>query len=817
MLYKKASFLEDFDLPEVTHDNIKSQLIKLGRTHSTKRKQSLDSMPLIERLNYITNEVFKVLGRYKNFVKVIRTNEELDKYIDKAIKHGYMAFDTETNNSLDPLTCKLMGVCCYIPNTKPVYIPINHTKPGTDELLENQVTEEHLKEVFLRLKNSGIKLIYHNGKFDIRVCYNTIGVYLPIWWDTMLAAQLLDENELAKLKYQFKVHVDPTISSYNIEKLFTGIPYAWVDPEIFAIYAAIDAFDTYKLQQKQYKQFMQPGFEKLFNLFLNIEVPVTSVVAEMEDTGICLDTDFLKKLDDKYTYNLEKSINKLNEVLQPYDSTIRYYQSIGKLDNPINYESPQQLVIILYDILKVEPLEEGSKSTDKATLKALKIPFTEALLDYRKYSILIKTFTKPLPSWLSSKDGKLHANFNQMGKEENNVRTGRFSSTQPNLQQIPSKEKIMRMMFKASPGYCIVGGDFSAQEPRILTHMCGDPTFLDVFNTGKDPYATISSLVFKKDYWECMEHHQDGSPNPTGKALRSKAKGIMLGILYGMGPKLMSNILGVTFEECLDILDEFFNMFPKVKEFTQANENMAKTLGYVDDYMGRRRHLPDALLDEIEVRAKKKCIANSSVFIDCDDVMLDIPDEETSKIWFEKFKTNYAGKGYNAKVDFKNLAKSNGIDTFDNGAFLSKTMTQCTNARIQGGAATLTKRAMIDIYNSKELRDLGFRLLIPIHDELLGECPIENSEQVEKLLAKTMINAAKPECTVSMATDTYAVKHWYADEVFNSLRDDYIHAELSGENLDDHIQSVISNHPELNSDVIISMCTGTYDPKYGGV
>ena len=480
MLYKKASFLDDFDLPEVTHENIKSQLIKLGRTHSTKRKQSLDSMPLIDRLNYITNEVFKVLGRYKNFVKVIRTNKELDKYIDRAIKHGYMAFDTETNNSLDPLTCKLMGVCCYIPNTKPVYIPINHTKPGTDERLEDQVTEEHLKEVFLRLKNSSIKLIYHNGKFDIRVCYNTIGVYLPIWWDTMLAAQLLDENELAKLKYQFKVHVDPTISSYNIEKLFTGVPYAWVDPEIFAIYAAIDAFDTYKLQQKQYKQFTQPGFERLFNLFLNIEVPVTSVVAEMEDTGICLDIDFLKKLDDKYSFNLEQSINKLNEVLQPYESTIRYYQSIGKLDNPINYESSQQLAIVLYDILKVEPLEEGSKSTDKATLKALKIPFTEALLDYRKYSILIKTFTKPLPSWLSSKDGKLHANFNQMGKEENNVRTGRFSSTQPNLQQIPSKEKIMRMMFKASDEFNKVDVAADTIELDKLTEVETPSGFINV-------------------------------------------------------------------------------------------------------------------------------------------------------------------------------------------------------------------------------------------------------------------------------------------------------------------------------------------------
>lgn len=815
--FKKTSFLDDFELPVITHDTIKQQLVKLGKTHSVKKRKSIESLPLDERLKYIEAEVFKILGRYKGFVKVIYTEEELNTYIDRAIAVDYLAFDTETNNSLDPLTCKLMGLCLYMPNTKPVYVPINHCKPGTDILLENQVSEDCVKRVLQKLKDNNVKMVYHNGKFDIRVCYNTMGVYLPIWWDTMIAAQLLNENELAKLKYQYKVHIDPTISSYNIEKLFTGLPYAWIDPEIFAFYAAIDAYDTYKLQQQQQELMEKPDMQKLYKLFTDIEVPIVLVTSEMEDAGICMDVEFLSKLNDKYTEGLNNSIKTLDDILKPYSQQIEYYQKLGKLDNPVNYESPTQLVILIYDILKIKPLEDFGRSTEKAALKALKVDFTKALLDYRHYSILIKTFTKPLPEWLSARDGKLHANFNQMGKEDNNVRTGRFSSTNPNLQQIPSKEKVMRMMFKASPGYVIVGGDFSQQEPRLLTHMCRDENLINTYNAKKDLYATIGSMVFKKDYWECMEHWEDGTPNPTGKTIRSQCKGLVLGIMYGMGAKLMSNILNVSTEECMSILDEFYKMFPAVKEFTQYNEKMAKELGYVEDYMGRRRHLPDADLPEVEVRAKKKVIVNSDVFLDMGNSELELVDEEMNRVWTTYYNENFAGKGFKTKSKFKEEAKEQNIDVFDNGAFISKTLTQCTNARIQGGAASLTKKAMVDIYNNKKLRDLGFRLLIPVHDELLGECPIENAEEVEKLLSETMIAAGKPECSVDMKVDTYVVKHWYADEVSNTLRADYIKKIKSNVSEEDAILYFISEHPELNQSIVKAMCLGEYDVLTGDV
>lgn len=815
----KSSFLDDFDVPVISHDTIKKQLVKLGKTHNVKKRNSIESMPLQDRLDYVYKNVIEVLGRYKGFVRTIRSKEELFEYIDKAIDFAFLSFDTETNNSLDPLTCKLMGLCCYIPNTKPVYIPINHTIPGTDTLLENQVSMEDVCEALQKLKSSSIKMIYHNGKFDIRVCYNTTGVRLPIWWDTMIGAQLLNENELARLKHQHKVHVDPTVDTYNIEKLFTGLPYAWIDPEIFALYAAIDSYDTYNLQQYQQKEFEKADMSKLYSLFLNVEVPIVLVTSKMEDDGICMDLDFVKKLHEKYTNGLNDSIQTLENILLEHKPTIEYYQALGKLDKPINYESNQQLSIILYDILKAPAGADGKKSTDKAALKALKIPFTEALLSYRHFSILIKTFTAPLPEWLSSKDGKLHANFNQLGKEDNNVRTGRFSSTQPNLQQIPSKEKVMRMMFKASPGHTIVGGDFSAQEPRILAQISQDQKLLENFEQGRDVYATVYSTVTGLDYWDCMEHYEDGTPNPTGKATRGKGKSLILGIMYGMGAKLMSSMLGVSMEECFNILKDFFNTFPAIKEFTASNERAAKEIGYVEDYLGRRRHLPDASLSEIEVRAKKEVITDCNLFIDCttDDCKISIPDDEANIKWTNLYNERYANRGYEAKTEFKKLAAKSNIDIFDNGAFISKTLTQCTNARIQGSAASLTKKAMVAIYNNKELNELGFKLLIPVHDELLGECPTENVDKVEKLLAQCMVDAAKPECSVKMAVDTYTVKHWYADEVRNAIHEKYREALSNGFNSNDIIDDLANTYCELNYNVVRDMCLDTYDVVTGGV
>lgn len=803
-----------FDLllgEEASFEDVKRQLTKAGKVRQSRSSPAQMSVP--ERLAQIDKEVTKILGRYNGFVRCIRDPEEFHRYISRAIEFGEIAVDTETDNSLDPLTCKIMGLCLYIRNTKPVYIPVNHTKPETNILLPNQISEGVLRIELERLIENGVKIIYHNGKFDIRVIWNTCGVRLPVWWDTMIAAQLIDENELAKLKYQYKVHVDPTIGSYNIESLFSGIPYAWVNPDTFALYAAIDSYDTFRLQRYQQSVFEDKSLERLYALFRNIEIPIVSVTAEMEDYGICVDLDVLSRLDVKYKALSQKYLNEIDSILAPHRQEIAHYQRTGKLDNPINFDSPKQLEIVLYDILRSPVNEETGRSTDKDTLKALKSPFASAMLNYRHYNKLVVSFTEPLPKWVSPKDGRLHASFNQMGKEENNVRTGRFSSSDPNLQQIPSSETTFRLMFKASPGHCIIGADFSAQEPRMLAHMADEPTLKKTFAEGRDPYATISQFVFHKDYWECMEHHEDGTPNPDGKKLRKKAKGIMLGVMYGMGAKHMAVVLGVDIEECKKILAEFEKMFPRIKEFTSYNEKFAKENGYVEDYLGRIRHLPDAMKEELEVHAKRKVATDANVFFDCTDAdcLVDIPDAELTAMWTRRYHEFMDSGKWSAKNDFKKLAAENKIDLFDNGAFISKTSTQCTNSRIQGSAASLTKKAMIAIANDPIMKECGFHIMLPVHDELLGECPLEHRDTVEKRLPEIMIAAGIPECSVRMKCDTYMVCHWYADEVFNKIHDSFLELTQKGMSVEDAYNKVKSGYSELKDETILAMCYGNFD------
>lgn len=427
----RTSFFEDLDIPTVTNSNIKDCLGKVTSSHKVKKTQRVDSLPLDKKVEVVKEGVYKALGRYKGFVRVIDNDREFREYVSKIPNESLVAFDTETNQSLDPLTCKLMGMCFYVKNTRPVYVPVSHCVLGEETLLKENVSLECARECCEDLINRGAKFIYHNAKFDIRVMKNTAGVRLPVYWDTMIASQLLDENDKASLKIQYKKKVDPTIDSYAIEELFKLVPYHWVPTDVFALYAAIDPYDTFLLYEKQLELFSEKGMERLFNLYKEIELPVIQVCVDMEDYGISVDTEILKNLDKKYKESLKTIRKELLDLLSPYKDKIEYYQSLGKLDKPITFDSPQQLQFLLFDIMKTTPSREFGKSTSKEALKEMGTPISKKLLEHRHYSKLISSFTEKIPSLLSKKDGKLHSNFNQLGKEENNVATGRFSSSDP--------------------------------------------------------------------------------------------------------------------------------------------------------------------------------------------------------------------------------------------------------------------------------------------------------------------------------------------------------------------------------------------------
>lgn len=440
--------------------------IKQPKSVNTAKLRSVksSSVDIKQQLENIKNEVYRILGKYADDTITIRNKEDLHTYIDKAIENGIISIDTETNNSLDPITCLLMGPCIYTPGMKSAYIPIHHVDPFTRELLENQLTEEDINEEFSRLSSTNI--IMHNGKFDYQVIKCTCDLQLTIYWDTMIAAQILDENEPAALKKQYIMHIDSDQEKYDIEHLFEGLEYAIVDPDVFALYAATDAYITYKLYLYQKEQFELPGNDRLYNVFKGIEMPVIEVAAEMELYGVAIDNEYSKRLSNKYHKILDEvdaeigvELDKLADVITNWRLTkeanykeqttnrkgeATYKKSKNEqLASPPEVTSPTQLAILLYDILQTPVVDKKSpRGTGEDILNQINQPLCKIILKKRGIEKLIGTYIDKIPSCVNSYDNRLHCKFNQTG-----AKTGRFSSSDPNLQNIPSHVKSIRLMF----------------------------------------------------------------------------------------------------------------------------------------------------------------------------------------------------------------------------------------------------------------------------------------------------------------------------------------------------------------------------------
>lgn len=478
---------EEFDIPasppktkKVVQKVASPKKSKVVTEESVKAIKST-RLSIEEKLKIIETNVYRILGRYIENTVTIRKKQDLHTYIDEAIKSGFIAVDTETNNSLDPLTCKIMGLCLYSPSQKHAYIPINHVNLETGERLEEQLTEEAIAEELQRVNQSNVVVIMHNGKFDYEVIKCTCNVEMRLDWDTMVGAKILDENEVsAGLKQQYISKIDSSIEKYSIEHLFEGVEYAVVKPELFALYAATDAFMTYELFEWQSRQFEKPDNAKIYKLFKNIEMPIILVTAEMELTGVCIDKEYAARLSAKYHKKVDKVDKEIQEELDKYREDIAEWrltkeandkpakksgEGFGKskseqLQDPVAVTSPTQLAILLYDVLGVKsPDVKNPRGTGEDILKAIGLPLCDLILEKRGLEKLIGTYIDKLPASVCEKTGRLHAKFNTNG-----AATGRFSSSDPNLQNIPSHEKFIRLMFTAQPGYVMVGSDFSLQK-----------------------------------------------------------------------------------------------------------------------------------------------------------------------------------------------------------------------------------------------------------------------------------------------------------------------------------------------------------------
>lgn len=423
---------------------------------------------LLEKITSMTAFVNQKLGIYKDKYLCIRSEDELETYIDSCIDKGICSIDTETTG-LNPMLDDIVGFSLYTPNQKAVYIPINHVDYITNEKLSNQLSKEFCKKQLNRLKDSNVKLIMFNAKFDIRVLRHQIGVYLTAWWDGYIAQKLLNENETENgLKYLHNKYVlNGEKDAFSFADLFDNIPFNLVPIKTGYIYAARDAEITYELYEYQ-NQFLDKTSQKCIDkdllevadVFRDIEMPLINVVADMEDTGILIDQDYAKQLSEKYNNLLIQKEAEFYKLCDKYSDKIQAYRNTNpnnKLGSMINIASSTQIAILLYDILKEKPIpRQPARGTGEAVLQAMDNEFCKVILEYREVAKLISTYVDKLPKIVNPNDGKIHCSFNQYG-----AKTGRFSSNEPNLQNIPSHNKDIRKMFVADDGYVLMSSDYS--------------------------------------------------------------------------------------------------------------------------------------------------------------------------------------------------------------------------------------------------------------------------------------------------------------------------------------------------------------------
>lgn len=831
---------DDFVVPDTTKDILKkTKNVKTVRTKTVDQKLKSKTISVQEKIAIITENVHKILGKFADDTVVIKTREQLTKYIDHAIRNGVIAIDTETDNSLDPISCKLMGGCIYTPGEKNAYIPINHVDINTRERLAWQLTEHDIKEELDRLGNTLI--VMHNGKFDYEVLKCTCNCALHIDWDTLIGAKVLDENETsASLKAQYKDKIDSSVEKYDIEHLFEKMEYAIFAPELFALYAATDAYMTYKLYEWQKSQFESPENARIYDLYKNIEMPLVVVIAEMELAGMCVDQAYAQRLSEKYHKKLAELDALVDAEMRGLKPTIDAWRLTSEanyrppsdktkkktkneqLEFPINLGSPTQLAILIYDVLQCPSVSKKSpRGTGEDIMqeiyKRTNLPIFKAILERRTITKLVSTYIDVIPELAKRwDDGRVRTHFNQYG-----AATGRLSSSDPlNFQNIPSHNKEIRLLFTARNGCKIVGGDFSAQEPRLTAQYAQDKNMIDAYAQGKDLYAVIASKSFGYPYEDCLEFYPEGTEilfegktvicgkkthtNEEGKSRRTMAKTILLGILYGRGAKSVGEQINKSKEDAQEIINSFYNAFPDVKRWINETMENAHKNGYVEDVAGRRRRLPDILLDKYEFEEINKKVAFNPILFTSGK--LDYIDSAV----IDKYKRLLSNAKYKQDVDnVKKLAEAENIHIQDNSGYIAQAERQAVNARVQGGAATLTKCALIEIYNNQELKDLGAKPINTVHDEILLEVPEENSARCAELLSSIMVGSAKKYVPdVPMSVDTYCVDAWYEDEYATLVTKEFKKLLDSGLTIDDAFDKICIDRCEMTRDKLSQICLG---------
>lgn len=553
-------------------------------------------------------------------VETIRTPERLKEYMDHCKQSGEYVLDVETTG-LDIYNDILVGICLYTPGETSAYVPFNHTDLQNVRVAD-QMSEEQVRDIVIPyLQDQELRCINHNIKFDNKkLAWDWKQVIVNIYWDTQIAGNVLNENEPHKLKPMYNKYIlHGKGSGEDYKDLFDRIPFNYVPIDIATVYGANDGFKTYALYkfQAQYLREDHPreDFRKMYYVFREVEMPLIPLCTDMEMRGVEIREDFAKELSEDFNKELVEVEAKCDAYVEQFKQYILDHNNLMRLTKgtcKINYSSPQQVAALFYDIFKLksvsrkEPRGTGDKIIQKFLSTAKKKDtkksreFAEFLENYRRFKEIKKllgTYVDKIPQVKEPKINAVYTTYNQYG-----AKTGRFSSSDTvskiNLQNIPSKEKRIRKIFKARDGYKLVGGDFSQIEPRVLAFLSGDESMINAYKEGKDLYAIMGSQVYQLPYEDCREFYPDGTVNTEGKHRRTTMKSVLLGIMYERGAAAIGEQFNKSAEWAQQLIDNFYKSFPKINQYRLKIENMAETYGYVTTITGRKRRLPDMQLED---------------------------------------------------------------------------------------------------------------------------------------------------------------------------------------------------------------------------
>ncbi len=489
----------------------------------------------------------------------------LHQVIQEIKQEGAVSIDTETDG-ITVSQARLVGLSVATKPGKAYYIPFDHVHKG--ELSQQEVLDA-FKPVFADAK---IKKYFHHAKFDMHILANAgIGIN-GLDFDTLVAASLLrKDNERIGLKVLSETYFnEPMLSFDDIVKKNKFKDFSHVPLELATEYAAADAHQTLKLVTVLKKELES---EKLLSLYNDIELPIVSILFEMEQYGIICDTKVLDELNTRVTRDLEKIHDEIIAL-------------IGQQFFAINLNSPQQLKELLFEHLKLptskKTTSRASYSTDQEVLEELALihPVPALIIKYRELAKLKSTYIEGLRQWINPKTGKIHTTFNQTL-----VATGRLSSSDPNLQNIPTmvegdKQLHIRSAFKADPGHIFISADYSQIELRVVAYLSQDPALLHAFKHNIDIHTHTAARIF------------DVPENQVTREQRQLGKRINFSILYGLTPYGLSKDLNIPFADAKKYIDKYFEEHPGIVTWMDAVVEKTKELGYVQTLWGRRRYVP---------------------------------------------------------------------------------------------------------------------------------------------------------------------------------------------------------------------------------